>query len=184
MSVFADQRFIDAFVARGEFPAIHDKVAAILKARAAEPEPFVDLGACIGLLSARALALGRSEGHAIEGTPEYLARAVQLPRLTYHPFYVGPGTLEQLAGLIRGAGATLCIARRVLPEIDQAAPGIIPELAGVLRATGIRKWIVQGRVPVKRPAARLACIDLEVEAIGKAFTTRCQLADVVLLEPR
>lgn len=166
---FDSIKYVGAFHLGGGFPAIHDAIGAMLKAHVEAPAAFVDIGACTGLLSMRALSVGLARGICVEGNAKYRQQAVKDPRLEWFPHYVTSATLPALGRTLKERLVTVAIARRVFPEIELTERGLVARAAEVLRESGVRKLFVQGRVPTRNPASTLSTIHLEVEALSRSF---------------
>jgi hypothetical protein len=179
---FNDQKYLDAYRQRGEFPSIHNQVATVLERYANEHEPAFDLGCCTGLLSVRAVALGRSHCVGIEGNKFDLSRAPKVPNVTYANFFLNTGTIGSFWSLLNSHRPTLIIARRVLPEIHHNNTETLVIIPGMCHKMGVKKIIVQGRVRAKNPKTPLFCVDKEVEVFAKHYRETQRMGQTALLE--
>lgn len=181
---FNDQAYLDAYIERGEFPAIHDQVAHLIRTAANEHEPAFDFGSCTGLLSVQAVALGRSQCIGIEGNELDFKRAMKLASMAvrFENFFINTDTMYHLKCLLDLMRPTLVIARRVLPEIHHNDSETLDILPGVLYSFGVNKIIVQGRVKVKNPKTPLFCTDKEVEVFAPFYKETQRYRQTALLE--
>lgn len=163
MGRFDDPALVEAWRSRGEWPAIHRQLVGMIHERAVGRR-FLDLCASTGLLGRQLTTLGFN-GWAIEAKPgdpnayDAMFGVVQL-KLT-------PATLALLHDAIDANGADVVVARRCLPELEDA--GVTPAmLADVLASAGVTELFVQGRRPTPNAVHRLATVELEVEALVPA----------------
>lgn len=180
MSVFADQRFIDAYTERNEYPKIHDAVAAAVKAKTPiRGAVAIDLGACTGLLSARLVNdLGAAHVISVEPSESYRARAIKLraDKQTWLPIKLAtPADLSKLGAVVKlrsnfAPGAPIVgVFRRVLSEVG-ASGGVqlVTDLASMLADRGVGTIVLEGRVPVTNPTVELWNGELEAKALAQS----------------
>lgn len=179
MTRFADQKHVDAFHDLGEYPAIHERIAATVRAHAGGRRAL-DLGACTGLLAHR-IAQWCPEVHALEPNPEYRERGVHHPRVTWHPYGVEIANLAAIGQLIAERSIRLVVARRVFPEIGPEATAAFGEVAAV---AGIDLIILEGRISSRRSTDPLPHADAEVQALSATYTPIHADAHVRVLAPR
>lgn len=164
---FHDQSYVDAYLQRHEFPAIHDEIFALDKFVIFDT--VMDLGCCTGLLAAR-LAETHTNVVAIEPNKNYLKNAVQLPNIHYYNMGVSDKTLDQIAAIIRKHNVKAIFARRVLPEIyDTGGESLVRSLIKTCHDNGVLTFVVEGRVETSRSAHALKGIDDEINIVGEYY---------------
>jgi len=178
---FSDPAYVQAYVAMREFPKIHAPVAEAITLFASEARGAIDFGSCTGLLSAQAVALGRSFCLGIEGNRSVIERAVAHPRVRYFNFYIATDTLSRLDTILTEFKPTLLIARRVFPEIDLYDGETFNALPELLHRCGIKKIILQGRNPVANPRTRLYSAEKEAEALSSCYERRYSKRSVIFM---
>lgn len=172
---FNSQHYLDAYAQNGEFPHIHKKMGEMISAYANEPEPAVEFGGCIGMMAAQAISLGRSNVLCFEGNEDHVRRAVKLPEIEYVPAYIFDDTIPMMEERVAETGATLLIARRVLSEVGIKDPEVVTRAAEALWRAGVKKCVIQGRVPHPSPTVPLWNTELECKAMcdgGRFQVTR------------
>lgn len=153
MPVFDAQRLVDAWQSRGEWPAIHTPVVTMVREVCDPGESLCDLGSSTGLLGRRLAGLGYRVC-AVEQPGSALSRGILAGVYDGVPYLgarIQPDTLQVLAGHLQQHGVTTVIARRVFPELwDALGPDEWPRLPAMLLEVGVRRIIVEGRVPSGR----------------------------------
>ncbi len=179
---FDDQAYIDAYQTRGEFPAIHQDIVAIIRKHASEPEPCLDLGSCISLLSIQAIACGRSLCVSIEGNREFVAKAVQHPKVIQKRLLITDSHRQDLQAVLVEYKPTLVIARRVFPELAARGMELVYTLSEMFSEFGVQKIVLEGRQATKNATNALPTADAEAEALSKHYTLKLAYKNVRLLE--
>lgn len=165
MTRFADQHYITAFNDTGEYPHIHDAIAATVRVWS-DGRNALDLGACTGLLAHRCTAWC-PEVVALEPNPDYMHRGMSHPRVTWINQGIRLDSLPALAQIIVNHDIELVIARRVFPEIG---PVVTAAASLVMAAAGVNRIILEGRRPSSRATDPMPSADHEVRALSPAFT--------------
>lgn len=198
MLVFAEQRFVDAYNERGEYPKIHDAITQAVKEHAPIKGAIaIDLGACTGLLSARLVKqLGASHVISLEPNESYRERAVKLgaAQQTWLPIKLAtPADLARLASIIKlrkaaaPAAPVVGVFRRVLSEVGSSGGvAFVTELGKMLAERGVGTIVLEGRVPVKNPTTALWNGELEARALADsnkyAIDWRSKNGSVIVLK--
>jgi signal recognition particle GTPase len=160
---FHSEEYIEAYRERGEFPRIHDDIGKVVEKYGKDYDRCIDLGACIGLLSARlAERCGKSLVVGVEANENYLSRAIQHERIVYKHLAVTDDTLQAMGDIIREHDIKLIVARRVFSEIGKS---VVTKLASVFKENGVEMIILEGRVRVPNPTNELYDADAEVNAL-------------------
>jgi hypothetical protein len=176
---FDDQSYILAYQQRGAFPHIHQDIAAVIRQYASEPEPCMDIGACINLLSAQAVEIGRAMCVAVEANEQYIAKAVMHPKVVQEKLQIGFDTLPAFEGLLQTYRPTLLIARRVFSEFEGVE--FVQRLSLLFWQHGVKKIVLEGRTATKRATNIMPNADAEVRALSPYYTVRYAYRDVRFL---
>lgn len=179
---FNDQKYIDNYLKIGSFPKIHDDIALMVRNYANEKEPCFDIGSCIGILAVRNVVCGRSFCLGIEGNKFDFDRAIKHPKVSYKNYFIEESTFDKFIQDLQKYKPTLITARRVISEIGFYKTETVNSFAEILKSNGVKKIILQGRVPVKNPTVELWNSELEVKALSKFFKPIKKYKDVYLLE--
>lgn len=169
---FDSVEHVDSWRQTGRYPAIHKPIADFVVGRLRGPASLVDLCCSHGLLGDQLLTR-LPPGTSVVGVESSLsaigrARDAGL-RHRIERLHVDASTYDELAAVVRRAGATVLIARRCLPEILGAALQTAPDFARALFDAGIREVFLQGRVVVAHPTNPLFSVDKEVEALSSHY---------------
>lgn len=158
----------------GRFPNIHDGIYNLIRSDVGPADgTLLDLGSSTGLLTRR---LGQA-GFTVLGV-EADANAIEAGRTagTYshtipvRRWVLTPNQLDAFGDLLRAEGVTIVVARRVIPELDDA--GVTPPLlAATLANSGVRHLFVEGRAPRRDASHRLRSLAIETAELGTRWQT-------------
>lgn len=176
---FSDQSYIDNYNEKKEYPKIHENFMAMVTTYANENEPCFDLGTNIGILAVQLVDKGRSLCVGIEGGKDF-DRAIQHPKVVYEKMYITEETLPRLEELLIKYKPTLIAARRVLSELS-FDPNTVGKVAEMFHRHGVKKIVLEGRVPVPNPQVKLWNSELEVEALSEYYLPTKKYKAVYLL---
>ncbi len=179
---YNSQELIDQYLLEGKFPKIHDHIGKLIKYHAAENEPCLDLGSCIGLMAIQNISLGRSFCLGIEGNKFDYQRAVPHKQVRYENFFISPETEGRLIEALVEVKPTLITARRIFPEISTFGIDFIHHLAIVFKKHGVNKIVLQGRVKVKNPKTKLYSVEQEIECFKDHYNVKELFRQCCVLE--
>ncbi|MBH0778806.1 class I SAM-dependent methyltransferase [Nocardia bovistercoris] len=157
----------------GTFPRIHDDIYNLVRSEVSPSDGGVlDLGSSTGLLTRR-LA---QAGYTVEGI-EADANAIAAGRTagTYAPgvpvqhWMLTPGELPDLADYLADSAIRVVVARRVLPELDDA--GITPAMLGdTFAKASVRHLFLEGRAPRQAATHRVRSVSIECAELERHWT--------------
>ncbi|MFI5778681.1 hypothetical protein [Nocardia sp. NPDC051570] len=172
MSRFDSAEHLYDWQRSGRFPRIHDDIYNLIRSEVSPADgPVLDLGSSTGLL-ARRLHRAQFVVHAVEAD----ATAIDAGRTagTYGPnmpvrhWMLTPGQMPEFGEFLRENGVTVVVARRVLPELDNA--GVTPELLGAtLAKAGVRHTFLEGRAPRQGSRHRLSSVNDEIAGFDERW---------------
>jgi hypothetical protein len=183
---YARLDYVDDFLNKGQFPAIHEQIAqelALLNPTL-RSHGALDLGACHGLLTIRAARLFATvvgiepDQRSVEVFNRHLARLQQNAMMFLLKLDVlEPSHQQQLLHLIQQWSIKTIIARRAFPETLASTYGDKGTFAKACEAGqafshicvegGVQCIVLEGRVASeKRHSHPLWNADLEVQALG------------------
>lgn len=203
---FADLAHVDRFLEGAHFPAIHDDMAATMElVPRSERTGALDLGACHGLLSIRAWAMGWDKVVGVDIDQrsvdvfnqhlKYLTFGhVELEQATIN--VLTPDFERWLTGM-RNRGLDTILARRIFPELfvttfsARKKPDVY-KTAGrvfgqVAHSCGFRRIIIEGRIwkqywNMKR-GNPLYRIDIEMAALGPLWRCEARHEECAIMVP-
>lgn len=170
MTRFDCPEYVQAWQDTGKFPAIHDGIFALLKAKVPVDEEgtsVLDLGSSTGLLSRRMADAGYCV-HAMEGsrsTSNVGTEAGIYQDIEVARWRLRPGDMRTFTEWMVERRVTVVMARRVFPELDDY--GINPSFLGKAFAfAGVRHLLVEGRVSRPYATHRFKSLGDEIGALG------------------
>jgi hypothetical protein len=186
---YNDQHYIDEFLATGKLPDIHKDFRSVIENFASEPEPALDLGCSIGMIM---IALSQARQGApvigIEPNQKDWGKCShvlsQMPKRDqeFHLYHYEIGyDWETLRNILDQHKPTLVTARRVLPEISETGLHNINKLAGLLCLKGVKKLIIEGRIPTTNPSSKLPTLVKELVELEPYFIEKHRYKNVSYL---
>jgi hypothetical protein len=164
---FDGQEYLDAYMAKGTYPAIHTPIVRLVRDHFSGTR-ILDLCSSTGLLAAQLAE--RFTVFAIEGNADAIARGVEAGTysgVVYRQKRLAPDAIPWLAEFIREHRIQGVVARRALPELDDA--GISPgHLGVVLHNAGAFELFIEGRVESARSTHRLSSVERELLELRRA----------------
>lgn len=171
---FNDPSHLTRWRERGEFPAIHDAIFAMLRKHldagtaGLPPTGFLDLCCSIGLLGQRIRE--KVPGARVCGV-EVLPASVQQARAAgvAYPILqttVAPATLPALVAWVHLHRVEVLIARRCLSELFATDQSWGPSFWSAMTGAGVRMAVLQGRAPCANPTNPLPSVREEIAALG------------------
>lgn len=183
MSRFDDKARMEAYKKDGTFPAIHDNIIRLVMEHTADDKHCLDLGCCVGFLAKRLVQqCSKDSVLGVEGNQSYSQVAIPDDRIRYVNLYVTDKTIEAIAARCQESNVTLCVARRVFPEIAEQGVDVVRRLGEVLHGAGIQRIALEGRVVVPNPKNPLWKADLECEALSGHYRVIANHKNCRLLE--
>ncbi|QFG05391.1 methyltransferase [Bacillus phage 031MP004] len=179
---YNDPQRIENFNEYGVFPEIHDDIIEVVKML--PPEPTVDIGASVGLLTVR---LGKYMPRVIgvEGNAKDFCRAIKGDNVSYLNYYLNSKTLRSFGKLMKITKVRYAVARRVFPEIyDKGGLALVQSVGETLYNAGIEKIILEGRVRAANSKHLLKSADKECEALKGFYTVERKYKNVRVLKRR
>lgn len=200
-AIYASTSFITDYVKDKSLPKIHDTMGQVMDLiPVSERKGAIDLGACHGMLSLRARAMGWFPVFGLEA---------DLPSVELHRLFIKePGVTlmhskldvrskafrDTVISLMGSFEITTIFARRVFPEIlsntfgkDGLKAGVIRDAAERFTDTvisgGIKYLVVEGRQFRSNTTHPLGNIDLEIEVLGPRWKVMSRINDAVLMVP-
>lgn len=173
MARFDSAEHLDDWQRTGRYPKIHDDIYNLIRSEVdASDGAVLDLGSSTGLLARRLDAAGfdvtgiEADAKAIDagkGAGTYRGTVAVCHWL------LTPDELPKLSDFIESRRIRVVVARRVLPELDDA--GVTPELLGaVLAKSGVRHLFLEGRAARQGSKHRLRSVSAEVAGIARCWT--------------
>ena len=185
MPVFDAQRLVDAWADSGTWPGIHQPILTMIREVCPRRESLCDLGSSTGLLARHLHDLGYRVC-AVEQPGSALTRGIQAG--VYDPVpYLGvrivPAALPVLAEWLQQNQVTTLVARRVFPELwDALGADTWPQLPALLLDAGVRRIVLEGRVPSGRTTHPLG-IPARERAALTGWTTHDVRDNVSVMTP-
>jgi hypothetical protein len=181
---YNDPQHIKNYETSGIFPMIHDQIFSAIKRAAAVSQPVLDLGACLGLLSARMIE-GKvtKKVFAFEPSQKALDIAIKKPEITYFKMGVTRSNIPKMFGFMIQNEVGTIVARRVFPEIAETQ-GVetVKEFGKAAYKAGVRKIVLEGRKQSSRSTATLKNADLEAECFSPFYKVIESFKDIRVLE--
>jgi hypothetical protein len=167
---FDSQEYLDNWRERGEFPAIHDSLFAMIVEHASGKR-FADLCGNTGLLAQRILEkLPADQVVGIEMDRDAVARGraagMSYPRLELK---VDQTTVGQVEAFLREHAIDTFVARRCLSEVFGYNRTFAPEFCAMLRRLPIRQVFIQGRAPTGKPTHPIPSVYEEISCLESHF---------------
>ncbi|RJO69790.1 class I SAM-dependent methyltransferase [Nocardia panacis] len=168
MSRFDSAEHLYDWQRSGRFPRIHDDIYNLIRSEVSPSDgPVLDLGSSTGLL-ARRLQHARFAVHAVEADANSIdagrTAGTYGPNVPVRHWMLTPGQMPEFGEFLANAGITIVVARRVLPELDDA--GVTPELLGeTLANAGVSHLFLEGRAPRQDAKHRLRSVSDEVAGL-------------------
>ena len=159
--MFADEKYIQAFKDKHEFPKIHDNIFKLLS-KVIPPGNIMDLGSCTGLLAQRIAEAGYKV-IAVERDLNYINRAV-FPTIHLN---ISKNNLEQLKKIIEVNQIKTVVARRVIPELYDSLGDDICQLVNIL--SECKMVILEGRILSKKSVHKFKSIEDEIKLFEQYF---------------
>ncbi|WP_280273388.1 hypothetical protein [Nocardia wallacei] len=158
----------------GRYPKIHDDIYNLIRSEVDLTDgALLDLGSSTGLLARRLEGTGFNVT-AIEAD----AKAIEAGKAagTYGrgcavcPWTLTPDEMPKLFDFIDSRRIRIVVARRVLPELDNA--GVTPAMLGATLANaGVRHLFLEGRAPRQGATHRLRSVTDEIAELEKCWQT-------------
>ena len=181
---YNDPEHIRLYEISGHYPKIHDQIFSAILRAAIKDKPVMDLGACIGLLSARMIDRGiTKQVYAFEPSKKNLELAVKKSDVKYFQMGVRKENINILYGFMAQHDISTIVARRVFPEVA-ATEGIetVKAFAKASYAAHVDRIILEGRKQTKKATAALKNADLEAECFAPFYRVIESYNDVRVLE--
>ncbi|QFG05747.1 methyltransferase [Bacillus phage 035JT001] len=179
---YNDQQRIDDFNKYGVFPEIHDDIIEVVKRL--PPEPTVDIGASVGLLSVR-LGKYMTRVIGVEGNVNDFSRAVKGDNVFYLNYYLDSKKMRTFGKLLKCSNVKYAVARRVFPEIyDKGGLALVQAIGETLYNAGVEKIILEGRVRAANSKHILRDADRECEALKGFYEMEWKYKNVRQLKRR
>lgn len=181
---YNDPSHIKRYEEEGVFPKIHDHIFSAARRAAVKNKPVLDLGACIGLLSARLIDFKvTNRVLALEPSQKSLDIAIKKPEISYYNLGVRKENIQKLFGFMSQHEVGTILARRVFPEIAESQGlGTVRMFGKAAHAAKVQKIILEGRKQSARTTAALSNADLEVECFKPYYKVIESFKDVRVLE--
>ncbi len=158
----------------GRYPKIHDDIYNLIRSEVDTADgAMLDLGSSTGLLARRLEGAGfnvtgiEADAKAIEAgkVAGTYGRAVSVCH-----WLLTPDEMPKLFDFIDSRRIRIVVARRVLPELDNA--GVTPELLGATLAdAGVRHLFLEGRAPRQGATHRLRSVTDEIAELEHRWKT-------------
>lgn len=192
---YDDKRHIGRLEQGGEYPKIHDGIFKVIKEEEEEREHMagaIDLGASIGLLSARLLRENIFNYIvAVEGNKNSATQIKKVKeivdagnRLEIENFYIKKGTLRRVASLAKDKGVKSVVARRVFPEISKQYDGIVKDMSKIFYDAGIDRIYIQGRIATSNSVNCLGDAKKEAIEFSEHYLMEEKKSDIIILRRR
>jgi hypothetical protein len=154
---------IETYKSTGQFPKIHDTLAALIEDNIKPGKTAFDLGSCYGLMTIRLVSeLGWAQALGIEGNINYFRKVIPRDNVLYLNMKITEESLDkELGSLFHTLNPELVVARRVFPEINEQNPKALLKLADMCKAFGTA-IALEGRNPHHQPTNALSSAEREV----------------------
>jgi hypothetical protein len=169
MMRFDSTEHVRAWVARRQYPAIHNDIFTAVQTFSTGTSGL-DLCCSTGLLGSRVAKQLRVPciGVDVDKDAVEFARLAGVPMaITIMP--VTPDTLEQLVGIVKDAKVDMILARRCFPELFGSNRPFGEAFAKAMHGAGVKEIFIEGRVPVAKPINSLDTLKKEVELMSPYF---------------
>lgn len=181
---YNDPQHIKDYEESGKFPKIHDHIYSAVKRATIADKPVLDLGASIGLLSARMIdGKVTNKVFAFEPNKNSLAIAVKKPEITYFSMGVTDSNIQKLYGFMSQHEIKTILARRVFPEIaERFGIKTVQAFARAASAAGVEKIVLEGRKQSTLSTAILKSADKEAACFAPFYEVVESFKDVRVLK--
>lgn len=170
---FDATEYVDTWKATGRFPAIHDRITALVREEVSPSEGTVlDLCASTGLLGRRLADCGYTVTAVQEPGP---ATMTGVAAGVYDPvdllaLRIAPDTVGEFLRHVEDHEVRTIVARRCFPELWEALSDVeFGVMARGLVDAGVRRIVLEGRVASHRSTHPLATAAHEVTALAPAW---------------
>lgn len=180
MPVYDSEKLLEAYAKYGELPHIHQAMLTAFRKHVVPGATVIDLGSSVGLLSAGLRHSGARYVMAFEGNVKANQRRILTDNVTLYPYQITAETVSSFEAAIKICKPTVCVARRVIYEIEKT--GVLETMVRAMYVHGVKQVLLQGCVPVRNPKVRLWNSELEALALRSCYQIKAQHGPVYYLE--